>query len=145
MDIGDLLIRHKDANLFLIKKCGAVCRKAAQYQPNVTVFVQLIRHKNTNLHLTKHLRLELNIHHKDANLHLTEMRCLRPKSNSISAIFDYRNQSTYLWLGRTLQILHKDVNQKCGASFQKAISQISRYIYFFIENYKYIKGSIGPY
>lgn len=117
MDIEDLLIRHKDANLHLIKKYGAICRKAAQYQPNITVFVQL--------HLTKHLRLELNIRHKDINLHLTEMRCLCLKNNSIFIIFVYRNQSIYLSLGRTLLILNKNINKKYGANFQKTISQIS--------------------
>ena len=47
--------------------------KAAQYQPDVTVFVQLMRHKDANLHLTKHLRLDRAqlMRHKDANLHLT--------------------------------------------------------------------------
>ena len=35
------------------KKCGAGFHKAAQYQPDVTVFVQLMRHKDANLRLTK--------------------------------------------------------------------------------------------
>ena len=62
----------QDANLCLTKKCGAGFHKAAQYQPDVTVFVQLMRRKGANLHLTKHLRLELSMRHKDANLHLTK-------------------------------------------------------------------------
>ena len=72
MDTGALLMRHKDANLRLTKKCGAGFHKAGQYQPDVMVFVQLMRHKDASLRLTKHLRLELSMRHKDANLHLTK-------------------------------------------------------------------------
>ena len=35
-------MRHKDANLRLTKKCGAGFHKAAQCQPDVTVFFQLM-------------------------------------------------------------------------------------------------------
>ena len=64
----------KDANLHLTKKRGTGFQKAAQCQPDVTVFVQLMRHKAANLHLTKHLRLDRAqlMRHKDANLHLTK-------------------------------------------------------------------------
>ena len=58
----------------MTKKCGAGFQKAAQYQPDVTVFVQLMRHKAANRHLAKHLRLDRAqlMRHKDANLHLTK-------------------------------------------------------------------------
>ena len=66
-------MRHKDVHLHLTKKCGAAgFHKAGQYQPDVTVVVQLMRHKDANPHLTKRSRLELSMRHKDANLHFTK-------------------------------------------------------------------------
>ena len=59
-------MRHKDANLRLTKKCGAGFHKAAQYQPDVTVFVY--REQQTHLRLD---RAQL-MRRKDANLHLTK-------------------------------------------------------------------------
>ena len=54
------------ANLQLTKKCGAGFHKAAQYQPDVTVFVY--RKQSTCLRLDRALLMR----RKDANLHLAE-------------------------------------------------------------------------
>ena len=94
MDTG---ARHKDANR-LTKKCGAGFHKAAEYQPDVTVFVQLMRHKDANLHLAKHLRLELSMRHKDANLHLTK-KCGTGFQKAAQNP-EQSNQRMYIWLSR---------------------------------------------
>ena len=59
-------MRHKDANLQLTKKCGSgFHNKAAQYQPDVTVFVY--RKQSTYLRLDRALL----VRHKDG-LHLAK-------------------------------------------------------------------------
>ena len=45
-----------EGHLRLTEKCLAGSHKAVQYQPDVKVFVQLMR---ANLHLAKHLRLDM--------------------------------------------------------------------------------------
>ena len=108
---------HKDTNLRLTKKCGAGFHKAAQYQPDVTVFVQLMRQKDANLHLTKKCGtrfqkaaqyqpyLSLLMRHKDANLHLTKKRgtgfqkaAQFPEQSNQPDLFVYREKKTYLQL-----------------------------------------------
>ena len=80
---------------------------------------------------TLELRARL-MRHKDANL-----RRWLPKSSSVSAVFVYRNQSTYLRLDRALLMRHKDANlhlaKKCGTGFQKATSLMSLYNCFYRE------------
>ena len=50
-------MRHEDANLQLAKKCGAGFHKAAQYQPDVTVFVY--QKQSTYLRLDRALLMRL--------------------------------------------------------------------------------------
>ena len=77
-----------------------------------------------------------------------EVRHWLPKSSSVSAVFVYRNQSTYLRLGRALLVHHKDANlhltKKCGAGFQKAISRMSLYFCFLSRNIDILKARQGP-
>ena len=91
---------------------------------------------------TLELRARL-MRHKDANL-----RRWLPKSSSVSAVFVYRNQSTYLRLDRALLMRHKDANlhlaKKCGTGFQKATSQMSLYNYSLSRNIDVLKARQGP-
>ena len=135
-------LRHKGANLRLTKKCGAGFHKAAQYQPDVTVFVQLMRCKDT-----KHIRLDRAqlMRHKDANLHLTK-KCFQKAAQYQPYV--HRNQSTFLRLDRALLMRHKNANlhltKQCGTGFQKAISRMSLYICFLSRNIDIFRARQGP-
>ena len=72
-----------------------------------------------------------------------------PKSSSVSAVFVYRNQSTFLRLGRALLMHLKDANlhltKKRGTGFLKAISRMSLYnIVFLSRNIDILKARQAP-
>ena len=129
MDTGALLMRNKDANLRLTKKCGAGFHKAAQYQPDITVFVQLPA-------LDQAFKARAQRAPQGCKLALDqEVRHWLSKSSSVSEVFVYQNQSTYLRIGRALLMHHKGANlhltKKCGTGFQKEISRMSLYMCLF--------------